>query len=105
MYLEKLNEIGRITEADFAANNHNLTNEERVSLFNMYDRGFPSRDTVEYGQKSKRKWLIAEYETGDVILHSPWEVHTSCKSKDPGNIIRLATDLRVVETRKPFDER
>jgi phytanoyl-CoA hydroxylase len=57
MYLEKLNEIGRVTPADFAANNHNLTDEERVLSFNknMYDRGFLSRDTVEYGQKAKRK--------------------------------------------------
>ncbi|KAF9639598.1 phytanoyl-CoA hydroxylase [Lasiodiplodia theobromae] len=107
MYLEGSTDIGMRTEAEFAAKAGNLTDEERVSAFNknMNDGGFLSRDTVEYGKKERRKWLIAEYETGDVIFHNPWMVHASCKNKDPDGRIRLATDLRFVGPEKPYDKR
>lgn len=59
---------------------------------------------MEYGQKAKRKWFIAECETGNVIFHNPWMVHASYKDKDPENRIRLATDLKFHETGKPFGE-
>ncbi|KAI9934573.1 hypothetical protein ASPWEDRAFT_645147 [Aspergillus wentii DTO 134E9] len=107
MYLENSADIGRQTEEEFSRNAGNLTDEERVSAFNknMNDGGFLSRDTVEYGQKTKRKWLITEYEVGDVIFHNPFMVHASCKNKDPERRIRLATDLRFVDATKPYDKR
>ncbi|KAL4894522.1 hypothetical protein BDV59DRAFT_207113 [Aspergillus ambiguus] len=107
MYLERSTDIGQQTEAEFSRNATNLTDEERVSAFNknMNDGGFLSRDTVGYGQKADRKWLIAEYEAGDVIFHNPWMVHASCKNKDPQRRIRLATDLRFVDSTKPYDKR
>lgn len=105
MYLQGSTALGRRTEADFAANAGNLTPEERVSAFNknMNDGGFLSRDTVAYGRQVGHKWLIAEYETGDVIFHNPYLVHASCKNKDPDQRIRLATDLRFVDPEKPYD--
>ncbi|KAK6828850.1 hypothetical protein RU639_003659 [Aspergillus parasiticus] len=107
MYLEGSTDIGQRTEEEFSRNAGNLTDEERVSAFNknMNDGGFLSRDTVEYGQKVDRKWLIGEYEVGDVIFHNPWMVHASCKNKDPERRIRLATDLRFVDSTKPYDKR
>ncbi|GMG06252.1 unnamed protein product [Aspergillus oryzae] len=106
MYLEGSTDIGQKTEEEFSRNAGNLTDEERVSAFNknMNDGGFLSRDTVEYGQKTDRKWLIGEYEVGDVIFHNPWMVHASCKNKDPQRRIRLATDLRFVDSTKPYDK-
>ncbi|KAF2021478.1 hypothetical protein BU24DRAFT_487890 [Aaosphaeria arxii CBS 175.79] len=107
MYLQNSDDIGRATEEEFARNAGNLTEEERVSAFNknMNDGGFLSRDTVEFGQKVQRKWLITEYETGDVIFHNPFMVHASCKNKDPNSYIRLATDLRFVNPEQPYDTR
>ncbi|GME22210.1 Phytanoyl-CoA hydroxylase [Neofusicoccum parvum] len=108
MYLERSTDIGQQTEAEFARNAGNLTDEERVSAFNrnMSDGGFLSRDTVEYAkEKGGRKWLLAEYEAGDVIFHNPWMVHASCKNEDPEGRIRLATDLRFVDPEKPYDKR
>lgn len=106
MYLEGSTDIGMATEQEFARNASNLSDEERVSAFNknMNDCGFLSRDTVAYGKETKRKWLIAEYETGDVIFHNPYMVHASCKNKDPESRIRLATDLRFVDPEKPYDK-
>ncbi|KAJ5740598.1 Phytanoyl-CoA hydroxylase [Penicillium malachiteum] len=94
------------TEAEFAATAYNLSDEERVSAFNknMNDGSFLSRDTAAYGKEARRKWLIAEYEAGDVIFHSPWMVHASCKNKDPNDRIRLATDLHFVDPEKPYDK-
>ncbi|ETS73769.1 hypothetical protein PFICI_14715 [Pestalotiopsis fici W106-1] len=107
MYLEKSTDIGKKTEDGFAANASNLTDEERVSAFNknMHDGGFLSRDTVAYGKEASRKWLMTEYEVGDVIFHNPYMVHASCKNKDPNGAIRLATDLRFVDSEKPYDTR
>ncbi|KAL3260760.1 hypothetical protein ABHI18_004297 [Aspergillus niger] len=107
MYLEKSVDIGRQTEEEFTRNAANLTDEERVSAFNknMNDGGFLSRDTVAYGENAKRKWLITEYEAGDVIFHDPFLVHASCKNKDPERRIRLATDLRFVNSNEPYDKR
>ncbi|KAJ6070906.1 hypothetical protein N7467_012225 [Penicillium canescens] len=107
MYLDRSSDIGQRTEEQFARNASNLTDEERVSAFNknMNDGGFLSRDTVKYGKESQRKWLITEYEAGDVIFHNPFMVHASCKNMDPDNRIRLATDLRFVDSDKPYDKR
>ncbi|PYI24002.1 hypothetical protein BO99DRAFT_374789 [Aspergillus violaceofuscus CBS 115571] len=107
MYLEKSTDIGRRTEEDFRRNAGNLTDEERVSAFNknMNDGGFLSRDTVAYGKGEDRKWLITEYEAGDVIFHDPFLVHASCKNEDPERKIRLATDLRLVDANQAYDQR
>lgn len=105
MYFEKSMNIGQATEAEFSWNSINLTDEERMSAFNknVNDGAFFSRDTVVYGKESKCKWLIAEYEAGDVIFHNPWMVHASCKNKDLNSKIRLATDLRFVDPEEPYD--
>lgn len=105
MYLEKSTDIGRATEDEFARNATNLTEEERVSAFNknMNDGGFLSRDTVGYGLEAEKKWLIYEYEAGDVVFHDPFLVHASCKNMDPDDKIRLATDVRFVDSEKPYD--
>ncbi|RAK99624.1 phytanoyl-CoA dioxygenase family protein [Aspergillus ibericus CBS 121593] len=107
MYLEGSTDIGRQTEAEFTRKATNLTDEERVSAFNknMSDGGSLSRDTVAYGENAQRKWLITEYEAGDVIFHDPFLVHASCKNKDLERRIRLATDLRFVDSNKPYDKR
>jgi ectoine hydroxylase-related dioxygenase (phytanoyl-CoA dioxygenase family) len=50
-----------------------------------------------------RKWLGAEYEAGDVVLHHPYNIH--CSAVNGTEVIRLATDLSFVETGKRFDKR
>jgi phytanoyl-CoA hydroxylase len=106
MYLERSQDIGIKTEEEFARNSWNLTDEERISAFNenMNDGVFLSRDTVGYGLEHKRKWLIAKYQPGDVIIHNPYIVHASCRNCDPGDRIRLATDMRFVETGTHYDK-
>ena len=52
-----------------------------------------------------RKWLWAEYEVGDVVVHHPFMVHASAVNGDEEGRIKLATDLLFVETGKLFDER
>ncbi|KAF7589824.1 hypothetical protein BBP40_003634 [Aspergillus hancockii] len=88
----------RAEDRGVCKNAGNLSDEARVSAFNqnMDDGGCLSRDTVGYGRSVDRKWLIGEYEVGDVIFHNPWMVHASCKNKDPKKRIRLATDLRLL---------
>ncbi|KAG6362507.1 hypothetical protein INS49_010739 [Diaporthe citri] len=83
-------DFGMTTEEDFARNAENRRDEERVSAFNknINDGGF-----------------LKQRHVGDVIFHNPFMVHASCKNMDPENRIRLATDLRFVNPKKPYDER
>ena len=43
---------------------------------------------------------MTEYESGDLIFHSPFIVHTSCKNMDPDDKIRLATNLQFDDQAK-----
>ncbi|KAE8386993.1 hypothetical protein BDV23DRAFT_186774 [Aspergillus alliaceus] len=99
-------DIGQKMEEELSRNAGYLTDEGRVSAFNqkMNDGGFLNWDTVEYGQKVNRKWLIGKYDVGDVIFHNPWMVHASCKNKYPQRRMRLVTDPRFVDSTKPCDE-
>ena len=90
-----------------------MTPEERISAFNanMNDktgmlsdnpRGFENQysDFAERsGEMPKSyRWLIGNYEAGDVVFHHPYMTHGSCMNEDPGGRIRLSTDLRFYDT-------
>jgi len=85
-----------------------LSEEERISAFNqnMMETGMLGGDCGEFAEKyGGRKWLVADYEAGDVVVHDPFMVHASAVNEDYEGRIRLATDLRFVEMGEPFDER
>jgi len=107
MYLEDSVSVGEKFEADFTEKNAQLSDEERISAFNknMNAGGFLDRNAATFGKHWGKKWLVAEYEAGDVVFHNPFIVHASCKNESPENIIRLSTDLRFVDRKKPYDER
>ena len=57
----------------------------------------------ERGEGGRRKWLVAEYEAGDVVFHHPCAVHSSSLNTDAEGRIRLSTDLRFY-SKKDFEE-
>lgn len=69
IYLEKSFDIGEKVEEEFTANAKDLSNEERLSAFNahMMRGGMLSYDAGEFGEVYGRKWLVADYEDGDVV--------------------------------------
>jgi phytanoyl-CoA hydroxylase len=105
LYLEDSVSLGIEMEKGFAEAAKDFTEEERLSAFNaaMTESGFLERDSGKFSKLWRRKWLAADYEAGDVVLHNPFFIH--CSAVNETNVIRLATDLRFVQTGKPFDER
>lgn len=107
MYLEKGHLIGTEQEEVFTANAKatSLTDEEAKSAFNknMMSTGLLSEGPKEFAERFGRRWLVAEFEAGDVVLHNPFAIHASTINYSKDNMIRLATDLRFVDGSRPWD--
>jgi phytanoyl-CoA hydroxylase len=84
-----------------------LTEEEAKNAFNanMMNTGLLDEGPARYGIKVGRRWLVTDYEGGDVVLHNPFMIHASTLNRDSKNVIRLATDLRFVDGREEWDRR
>jgi phytanoyl-CoA hydroxylase len=107
LYLENSVPLGQKLEAEFNAAAAELTAEERISAFNrtMMDTGYLEKDAGRFSRLWQRRWLAADYEAGDVVIHNPYMIHCSALNEHPAGIIRLATDLRYFETGMPHDTR
>ena len=51
-------------------------------------------DLPKLADEHDARWLIADYEAGDVVVHTAHTVHAALDNRDPGNTIRLSTDIR-----------
>jgi ectoine hydroxylase-related dioxygenase (phytanoyl-CoA dioxygenase family) len=40
------------------------------------------------------RWFIANYEAGDMVVHSPYMIHAATDNIDPLKRMRLSTDIR-----------
>ncbi|KAL9579778.1 MAG: hypothetical protein Q9212_004901 [Teloschistes hypoglaucus] len=110
MYLENSTRLGQDLEREFLAKARDLPKEERIDAFNkfMAKDGFMSHDAVEFWEEHREKvgrWLVGDYEAGDVVFHNPWMVHAATKNEDPQRRIRLASDLRFYREGANLDKR
>lgn len=117
MYMEDSTDVGKAMEADFMRRAEDFTHEERINGFNenMSKDGQLSHNVFElnsdivsgkYGGASKhRRWLVGNYEAGDVVFHNPYMIHGAIKNEDPQGRIRVACDLRFYEEGASMDER
>ncbi|UNI13563.1 Phytanoyl-CoA dioxygenase [Purpureocillium takamizusanense] len=126
MYLSDSTSLGRSIEDDFTQRAAQLTPEERVSAFNvnMEKYGQLSQNAAEFGDAHRihrvhrrhedddgsgsgdlRRWLVADYEAGDVVFHDPYMIHTSTRNEDAARRIRLSTDLRFYREGSDLDAR
>lgn len=107
VYLEGSHGLGRKLEAEFALSNAGLSPEERVSAFNrnMSETGWISKNLPDMAERFDRRWLFADYEAGDVVLHSPYTIHAATTNTDPGGIMRLSTDIRFQNVADEIDAR
>lgn len=117
MYLEDSVGLEEEVEWDFneRAGREGMTEAERIHAFNRdmsrlgllannpaeFEREFVER--VEGGEKGNGRWLIADFEAGDVVFHCPCSVHASCNNQDEVGRIRLSTDLTFY-SKKDWDE-
>ncbi|KAJ9639121.1 hypothetical protein H2204_004029 [Knufia peltigerae] len=108
-YLENGVELAKAIEEDFNQRARSFSMEEKISAFNsnmsatgvigMDPMAF-EEDSANFSEKKKAKtyrWLVANYEAGDVVFHHPYSIHSAGGNFDPGGRIRLSTDLRFYD--------
>lgn len=106
IYLEGSDTWGRRKEAEFSARNRDLAPEQRISAYNKNMKtGWLSNDLASMAEELDTRWLVADYEAGDMVVHSPYIVHASTMNADPGRHIRLSTDIRYQRVRDEIDVR
>jgi hypothetical protein len=107
IYLEGSDAVGRQLEAEFNAQNQDLPPEERINAYNknMSDTGWLTKDLPALADKVNSRWLMADYEAGDMVVHSAYMIHASTANTDPGRRMRLSTDIRYQLVRDAIDPR
>jgi len=107
VYLEGSHRIGADMEKEFAIKAASLTPEERISAFNknMTEGGWVSKDLPDMAERFNTRWLAADYEAGDIVLHSPYMIHASTTNRDPLGRLRLSTDIRYQNVEDEIDAR
>lgn len=106
-YLEGSHRIGREMEAAFEKAGAELSPEERISAFNrnMTEGGWVSKDLPDMAERFDTRWLIGDYEAGDIVLHSPFMIHASTTNQDTEGRLRLSTDIRYQNVDDEIDAR
>jgi ectoine hydroxylase-related dioxygenase (phytanoyl-CoA dioxygenase family) len=107
IYLKGSHRIGREMEAEFEKANAGLSPEERISAFNrnMTEGGWVSKDLPDMAERFNTRWLIADYEAGDIVLHSPFIIHASTTNQSADGRLRLSTDIRYQNVDDEIDAR
>lgn len=62
-------------------------------------------DLPALADQHEARWLVANYEAGDVVVHSPYIVHASLDDTDAEGRMRLSTDIRYQRAQDPIDVR
>jgi len=110
IYLSDSAALGRSIEDGFTRRAATLPEEARVSAFNvnMGKFGQLSDDAGSFHMneaKGHGKWLVSDFEAGDVVFHDPYTIHGSSRNQDLEGKIRLSTDLRFYEEGSDIDQR
>ncbi|MBX5239297.1 phytanoyl-CoA dioxygenase family protein [Rhizobium sp. NLR22b] len=107
VYLEGSHALGRRMEAEFQAKSGDLSPEERISAYNshMAEGGWISKDLPDMAHRFNTRWLAADYEAGDVVLHSPYMIHAATTNEGRARRLRLSTDIRYQNVDDEIDVR
>jgi len=107
VYLEGSDAWGRRMEAEYAARSADLTPDERIRAYNRYtaSSGWITKDLPSLADRLATRWLAADYEAGDMMIHSAYMIHAATVNEDPANRMRLSTDIRYQFVTDPIDGR
>ncbi len=105
VYLEGSDSLGRQLEAEFSAKNAELPPEERINAYNknMSETGWLTKDLPSLAERLNSRWLMADYEAGDMVVHSPYMIHAS--TTNTRMTMRLSTDIRYQLVSDAIDPR
>ena len=107
IYLEGSHATGVAMEAQFSKDSAGLSPEERISAYNrnMAEGGWVSKDLPQMAERFDSRWLVADFEAGDVVLHSPYMIHASTTNQSINGLIRLSSDIRYQNVDDEIDAR
>ncbi|HEX6970740.1 MAG TPA: phytanoyl-CoA dioxygenase family protein [Limnochordia bacterium] len=106
VYLEGTDALGRELEAAYRERSADLPPEEQVKAFNRYmTSGWLTKDLQALADKANARWLAADYEAGDMVVHSPYIIHAATMNRDREGRMRLSTDIRYQRVRDEIDVR
>ena len=107
IYLENSHHFGRRKEAEFSARNTELAPEERINAYNknMGKHGWLTKDLPTLADRLDTRWLMADYEAGDMVVHGAYTTHAATENISPERRIRLSTDIRYQRVREEIDAR
>jgi ectoine hydroxylase-related dioxygenase (phytanoyl-CoA dioxygenase family) len=106
-YLEGSDAFGRQIEAEFAAQRAELAPEERLSAYNkhMSLTGGIGKDLSALVSRYNSRWLVADYEAGDMVIHTSYMIHAATQNNSSEGRMRLSTDIRYQRIRDEIDAR
>ncbi|MDP6040022.1 MAG: phytanoyl-CoA dioxygenase family protein, partial [Candidatus Latescibacteria bacterium] len=84
------------------AEGRNLSNEERAAV-HWNSSGAYSNDAIATQQELGGRWLVSEYELGDVLIFGGYLMHAS--SDNHSNQYRISSDTRYQLASESADER
>ncbi len=106
-YLEGSDTFGRQMEADFAVRSAAFSPEERLNAYNkhMSATGGIGKDLSLLVNRYQTRWLVADYEAGDMVVHTSYMIHASTQNISHDGRMRLSTDIRYQRIRDEIDAR
>ena len=107
VYLEGSDAWGRRMEAEYREKVRNLSPEETMSAYtrSIDNTGWISKDLPALADRLDARWLIANYEAGDMVVHSPYMVHASTVNLAADGRMRLSTEIRYQRVQDEIDAR
>lgn len=105
IYLEGSDQLGRKMEKEFSRENADLPPEKRISAYNSNMSGWLTKDLPSLADQVDSRWLIADYEAGDMVIHSAYMIHASTDNITQDGRVRLSTDIRYQRIRDEIDIR
>jgi hypothetical protein len=98
--------VGRQLEAEYRQQTANLPQEQRISAYSQGSKsGWLGENLPEVAEKFGGRWLVGNYEAGDMLIHGPYTIHASAENRDKLSRMRLSTDIRYQRVRDEIDRR
>lgn len=107
VYLENSHTWGVRMEEEFRAQNLDMSREEQINAYNknMSSTGWLTKDLPNLAARLDSRWLIADYEAGDMVVHSAYMIHAATSNEADDGTMRLSTDIRFQRVRDEIDIR
>jgi hypothetical protein len=71
----------------------------------MGETGWLTKNLPQLTERFNTRRLDADYEAGDMMIHSAHMIHAAATSQNPHDRMRLSTDIRYQRRRDEIDRR